>query len=255
MKIVSNCRNCGAPLSRTSIEAFVPYCDSCGSPFMGVGGSLGVTSAFERDDPGLNRQLVESQIRTLNEAIHKYNGMIAHCKELLARGVEAYASVPSPPALLAVQPVPSMLSGVFVPAIRFGFLPGCPIAVFWLFLVLSIIARSNAALGVLLTKHFGQELTLLVRLVWYAFPLAVLAVASAKLWERAKIIRANGTRPQENARRIHSHKEAALAALRAATPEKDAADHKLRRQIVEIEGQLAGAESKRGELQARLKTL
>ena len=62
MSLIPNCRNCGAPLSRVSLEAFVPSCDSCGTPVMEIGGTLGLTAAFEREDPALRRALIEKQL-------------------------------------------------------------------------------------------------------------------------------------------------------------------------------------------------
>ncbi|MEO8382284.1 MAG: hypothetical protein ABI779_21670 [Acidobacteriota bacterium] len=255
MTIVSNCRNCGAPLGRTSIEAFVPYCDSCGTSFMGLGGALGITSAFERNDPALNRKLVESQILALDEAVHKYNGMIEHCKQQLLQTADAYAALPPKPELLSVQSVPPVFSGVLVPAVRIGFMPGCPVAVVVLFIVLSITARSVPFLRGVLEEHFGSDLHMVIRLVWYGFPLAVIAIAAVKQLQRMKVIDANGARPEENARRVHMHMQATSAAIIAAAPIKDAADHRFRRQIVELEGQRVRAERNRQELKEFLRTL
>jgi hypothetical protein len=86
----------------------------------------------------------------------------------------------------------------------------------------------------------------------YSVFLAALVLAFANYSQRARVIAANGTRPEENAKRLQMHRELTEAALRAAVRLKDAADHKLRRQIVEVEGQLAAAVRRRNQLQVLL---
>ena len=207
MSIVSNCRNCGAPLNRTSIEAFVPYCDNCGSAFMGVGGTLGITSAFEREDPGLQRHLITNQIATLDEATRKYNGMILHCNEQLELDAAAYATLPTPPPLLETQPVPPLLSRVLGPAAVQGLGLGCPIS------IVVLVAVFTTATGSPVRTFFaglpGGDT--IFKLYPYSVVLAALVIALINYARRAQVIYAprrmpGGCKRTKTLRRQHSVK-------------------------------------------------
>lgn len=259
MPVVPNCHNCGSPLSKTSLEAFVPTCGSCGTPVMGLGGVLGMTSAFARDDPSLNRTLIERELDVYRDHVSKYNGLILVSRQELLRGPAFYATLPPPPELLAVQPVPSIADSV-TRGLKTGCTAGPGTALGLLVATCAFAPAIKRTLGpVEVTGPFAvRGVPLFDELFWISlialalcWPIAI----GMNLLARLNIGIANGAKPAENARRQRAHDEATATALKKAQSLKDAEDHGLRRKIAEAEGRLAMAQKGEQELQRLLARL
>jgi hypothetical protein len=239
---VSNCHNCGATLSKTSIEAFVPSCDHCGTPIMDIGGTLGITSAFEKDDPTLRRELLEKQLDTYREYSKRYDGMIEVCKEQLNWGGERYAHLPEQPELLKLKPFPPFWEGWGFGLIAF---PLCLVGVLF---ALQIIIEVSKFIYEIIT--LGGKLSEL-RLIPYILGIALCAWIVCLLvvaFRHLSVKIANGDMPKENARRQRAYDNALAAALKEAEPVKNAEDHRLRRKIVDLEGKAKVTSRKEQEL-------
>jgi len=142
----------------------------------------------------------------------------------LTWGLESYARLPPPPELLPVAKVPPFWGetpGAIWGIIAFvWFLALCPAGI-----VVQIVGWFSATAGLV---------TAVLALV------AALAITVQLIYETVsphyKAIKANGERPLENARRQDSFEKAYAEALKDAKPKKAAQDHRLRSQIVELEG-------------------
>lgn len=81
----------------------------------------------------------------------------------------------------------------------------------------------------------------------------VIALASPVKYVRA--VAANGSLPQENARRRKEHDDAVAASIRDAEPRKAAEDHRLRIQIRELESLTKTVSAKETAVRDLLKSL
>lgn len=240
MSVIPNCHNCGAPLSKTSLQAFVPSCDNCGTPIMGVGGTLGMTSAFEREDPALKKEILKKQLEVYFDHHRKYQGMIGVCKQQLDWQPERYAKLPSPPELLPLKTVPPFFTGlmwsIFAAIVWFV----CALIVG---VVVSMIFAVGSGIHEAITTSSGSQeasedhtvAQVYTIIFCYLGPLICLCSGP---YLHFKVVRENGQAPQENEHRKEHHKQATMLALKEAEPIKNTEDHKLRRQIVELEGKM-----------------
>ncbi len=147
------------------------------------------------------------------------------CKDQLTWGLERYAKLPPPPELLPLQKVPDLFGdgglGLLMGLTLFGWLcvavPGFVVA--WIIGVFSVYWGSIANISVIVI---------------------CLGLAAKMTHESVsphyKAVAANGARPTENARRQDVYEKARVVALKAAEPIKAAQDHRLRSQIIELEG-------------------
>ena len=238
MPTAALCPSCGGPLSETSVVALAPVCEHCKVVILGTGGTLGLTSAYGVNDPSITRRRVEADLAVFSEYRNKYVGMLEACKEQLTWGVAQYATFPPAPAMLALIPVPPLVSG-------------CAAGVFLYCCVSVLIMAVVGAVG------FADGTISLMKSVPMFFALALmlvipLLIASSPHF-RAKA--ANGKRPLENARRQRDYSTSCAAALKAAEPIKAAQDHRLRCQIRELEGLIKTVTAKAEDVRCILKTL
>ena len=222
---------------------------------MGIGGTLGLTSAYGVNDRTITRKRVEADLAVFCDYRTKYVGMLAACKEQLNWDVERYAKLPIPPELLPLKPLPSWLyilgydaddksarlaAGYFL---YFGFIP-------WI--LGSLIA------GLLGNGFFWALFHFVSWLCWkvcvFTLPIYLISVIIGMVTYFTVTV-ANGQRPQENARRQRAYKAACSAAMKAAEPVKAAQDYRLTVQIRELDGLIMTITEKAKEVRKILKAL
>ena len=251
MPVAALCPSCAAPLSEASVLALAPICGHCGVVITSIGGTLGLTGAYGVNDSTLSRRRVEADLAVFREYQMKYAGMKEACLQQLSWGVERYATLPQRPDLLALKPVPA-----FWP----GFLAGLGGAIIWLFGaglaggVAMVIAAVVAEIGGDQNKEglFINLFALIVGLIVFGGSIG-LALSGPFVYFRAQA--ANGSMPQENARRQRAYDEAVVHALKAAEPRKAAEDHRLRSQVRELESLAKTVAAKEVEVRRLLAAL
>ena len=203
---------------------------------------MGLTGAYGVNDPSLTRERVKADLTVFQNHLNHSRGMLEACKEQLKWSVGRYARYPDEPELLALQDVPPL-----APAL----LKGIWFAFVWLVGSMCVLAISEGIfvkfLGVAQSSH--NQFAMLVMFGG----VVVAAVFPARQHFSAKA--ANGTMPEENARRQHAYREAVAAALKAAEPVKAAADHRLRVQIRELESLLKTLGERQEDVRRILATL
>ncbi|MEQ1574675.1 MAG: hypothetical protein ABL993_10560 [Vicinamibacterales bacterium] len=190
-----------------------------------VGGTLGLTGTFGLSDPTIARKRCEADLAVLNEYLRRYEDMTRACLEQLEWGPERYAQLPSPPIQIELKPVPPLWG----PALL-----GLVGAVVWVVVAIPGGAVVLAIVEAIWGEHstpveVGSALVLVV-----AFGGALVAALAAP-FEYWRAIAANGSLPQDNARRRSEYEAAAARSIQDATPRKSAEDHRLRVQIRELE--------------------
>jgi hypothetical protein len=234
------CPRCNAPLDETSFLAQAPQCTHCGVLVTEYGGTLGMTSAYGVNDPNLTRDRVESDLRRLQEAESRYRGMIYAHQAQLGWGPEHYAKLPPAPELLQAKEAPSFLGSVMAGALGGGCL--------W-FLILDVLFAvfSTALLYTAVSSHNALLHRLAFRFgpnFWHnpgsvVGPMVLLALVLGIISGLAKFLKGAGANSKiqaENAYRQRKYEKAKAAAVRVAIPEKEKADHIMRREIVKLEG-------------------
>ncbi len=204
---------------------------------MAMGGTLGLTAAFEKDDPILRRTLLENQLGVYREHGRRYQGMITTCKDQLTWNIERYAKLPAAPELLPTDAVPSVWD-----SFTGGLALGCGLSPV-IFVAIMIIFST----GFLAFRLPGWPL-------WVASISWSIGIA-ARMLLRYKVVLGNGSKPSENQKRMAAHESAVKAALTEASSVKNAEDYKLRHQIVEAEGKLKAIARQEAEVVALLKAL
>ena len=244
MPVTANCPGCGSPLSETSVLALAPVCNYCGAVITNTGGTLGLTGVYGVGDRTITRRRVEADLAVLQEYRMKYNGMKEACIQQLDWGVERYANLPQPPALLALQPVPELWGKN--PALAFFVLLPFGLVLFGVpGLVVAWIIN-------LFSEDWGRiAYVLVVVMCLVIFALMIHEQVSPHL----RAVKANGDRPLENARRQEAYEDARTVALKAAEPVKAAEDHRLRVQIRELESQAKMIMEKEIDVRSLLATL
>jgi hypothetical protein len=212
-----------------------------------IGGTLGLTSAYGLGDATLTRRRVEADLAVFCEYQMKYRGMLAACTEQLNWGVERYADLPPSPALLDLEDVPSFWKGLkglgiglAVAPLWFAFMFIVAMIVTFLSIICCGIYEMVKNLPIGTVAPWEKPLnSLLLLLLWGGIVLSVLSGVVSALsgpYNHFRVIKANGNKPSENARRKRAHEEAVAAALKVAERAKAAEDHRLRYQIREVEG-------------------
>ena len=241
MPVIASCPGCGGPLSETSVVALAPVCDHCRGVVVELGGTMGVISAYGVNDPTIGREMLEAHLAVVQRHLANYNGMKESCKEQLTLGLEPYAKLPNPPELLPLQTVPD-LWGKGGPGLFLG------LTLFWW--VLICVPGGIIAWIISLFSVFAGNIANIVAL---AIGLAITAqMVHETVSPHYKAIAANGERPAENARRQKTYDDARVAALKAAEPKKAAQDHRLKSQIIEIEGLEKTVRKIEGEVELQL---
>lgn len=244
MPVTASCPACGSPLSETSVLALAPVCNHCGSVITNVGGTLGLTGVYGVGDKTITRRRVEADLRILQEYEMKYSGMKVACIQQLDWGVERYANLPQPPALLTLQPVPELLGEhaalTFLVLLPFGLVlfgvPGLVVA--WI------------------VSLFSEYWGLIAYVLVFVMCLVICALMiGERVFPHFRAVKANGERPRENARRTQTYQEACAAAMKAAEPIKAAQDYRLRIQIRELESQAKMIMEKEKDVRCLLATL
>jgi hypothetical protein len=204
---------------------------------MEIGGALGLTAAFEREDPALRRALIEKQLDVYREHGRRYQGMVSACTEQLSWNIDRYARLPAAPELLATDAVPSAWN-----SLTGGISLGCCISPV-IFVAIMVIFST----GPLRFRLPGWP-------IWIASISWGIGI-SVRMLLRYRVIRGNGNKPSENQRRLLAHESAVKAAFTEASSIKNAEDHRLRQRIVEAEGKIGAITRKEAELVALLGTL
>jgi len=147
------------------------------------------------------------------------------CKDQLTWDVGKYAELPEPPELLRLEPVPNLWGEN--PALSFLVLMPFGWAMFCIpgLIVAWIISSFSASAG--------RIAFLLVGVIWLIITIVMIYEQVAP---HLRAVKANGEKPAENARRQEAYEKKRLAALKLAEPIKAAQDHRLKSQIIELEG-------------------
>lgn len=282
MPVAAMCPQCGAGLSEASVVAGAPHCAHCGAWIVGLNGTLGLTSAYGVGDPELTRRRIEADLGALQEFRNRYTGMMDDCKEKLAWSVEEYAifhkMFPQPPGLLEVEDTVGKQSGALFGVILIVI---CLLGIVWTSpWVESYVGFVKDGMMINIETGQAQPLTPGITIVdgwvklghWHqgffragsypdwAWPWWILFFCFAvciplglvEPIKYLKAVRANGDRPQENARRKKAHEEAMAAAMREAGKRKGSDDHRRRTQIRELEGELKAIDGKMAEVRRLL---
>lgn len=246
--IAAQCPNCGHPLSETSVLALAPVCEHCRTVVTGVGGTLGLTSAYGVNDPTITRKRIEADLGVFSECLSKYTGMREACKEQLNWEVGRYAKLPPPPEYLSLVNVPSFWEGLCegLPRGCYGLFVG-PFLYYlvsdmmpgdWFVLFFdTLIKLFTLQWGLVQSKPMftWMLLSFLAPIAFYIFP---------HFMAKYK----NGNRPMENSRRKREYEMIRARALKGAEPVKAAQDHRLRTQIRELDGLIEMVSSKKREI-------
>ncbi len=257
MPVIARCPGCGGPLSETSVLALAPVCDHCRGVVVDLGGTMGLIGAYGVNDQTITRRRVEADLSVLRETLANYNGMKESCKEELKKDVERYAKLPESPEFLTLVDVPNLSIGV---------LRGLGYAALWVivsYIALWILKFPYFVIVNTVTNRFRQgnfdshfaankpswiEISdffyysghgwlepenLILNVIVYGVCITIV-IYSVVPHFKAKA--ANGENPRENARHQKAYDDARSAALKFAEPLKAVADHRLRSQIVELEG-------------------
>ncbi len=255
MVTAAHCPGCGATLSETSIVAVAPMCGHCGAVITMIGGSLGLTSAFGLSDPTITRKRIEADLAVLRDYHTRYIGMMEDCKRKLRLGVENYVSKPKPPELLRLEkviPFWEPLANVTVGEIQLF------IAIIPAGLLLGLVY--NICFGIYELSNnlpFGSPDPFLPYIINFLLivtlgPLIGSLFYGIHIHLKTKAV--NGKRPQENDRLKREYDKAVTASLIAAEPLKAAEDHRLRKQIQELEGLIKTVNQKEADVLKILQT-
>ena len=172
---------------------------------VGLGGSLGLTSAFEREDPILEKQMLVKQLEACTDHRRKYQGMVVACQQQLEWPRDRYAKLPYPPNLLPVKEVPSVymccleawdvsVQSAFVTFAGLGILLAC-------YTIKATIEQIRSdgffeSLGVA-PPNLDQAVFIVLGLTLLAFAVPIFCKISTIF----TAIKANGSAPAENTRR------------------------------------------------------
>lgn len=243
MPAAAICPSCGDALSQASVLAVAPVCRSCGSVLIGVGGSLGLTAAYGLNDSTLTRRRIEADLAIFTEYKGKYAGMTEVCRQQLAWSVERYATIPPQPVMLRVRAVPPFWSSL---------IRGIAFAAGWVMVCVVAGGALSAVSSLYLPLGFTRALMVVLFLGALAIFLVLFLSGPISYFG---IRRLNGSAPAENARRLKAHERAVQSAMNSGLLRKQTEDHRLRQQIIELEGLMETVTRKEAEVRQLLRTI
>jgi hypothetical protein len=231
-----SCPSCGASQDAINVVADTGRCSKCRSYYRVTRGNLALTSKYGSDNPGLEQKRVEADLAVQRDHERNCRGELEVHKEELNWSVEQHAKfnkmLPESPVLLELEDV--LGSWKF-----FGISLLCaPVGLIAGFIVSFIFFLLFGFTDWVFKWPFSSERALDSFLSYFVIACGVLPILIG-VFNLLRVMIANGSKPQENARRNGLYEEKLAAAMRDAVRVKDRKDYehkeRIRMLIVDIE--------------------
>lgn len=235
---------CRAPLDDFNVVGDMGYCPKCGKCFRVTGGTLALTNDYGLDLPDLKKNRVEADLAAQNDYLRLCRGKLEDCKQRLEWGAEKYASLPPQPELLEVRKYDygKWIAQAFY-AVGIMSLPMlCGYVVSCSFYHLREASGTGEFFG-----HWPAYNPLenpLLRFLFVVLCGWLLLVFLLGLIDFLIIGVANGTRPEENARRQRKYERDLQAAMKDAERVKEGEDYRIKENIRKLTGTIEAVREK-----------